>query len=113
MVVLHMIDDINLVKEYAGVEDVERGIVDSPGEDNIFEELQPVSMVNLLLDCLIPNRYRLVEMCRSSEELPVVGLVSWKFWVVCGRRLEGSYYRDEFAPRTFEHADDPIEHVVL
>lgn len=47
------------------------------------------------------------------EEFAVVGFVGWEFWVVCGRWLENLTDKDRFAPRTFEHADDPEEDIVL
>lgn len=54
-------------------------------------------MVDLLLDGLVPNGYWLVEMRCLPKKFAVIGLVQGKFWVVCGRVSEGSYYKGRCA----------------
>ena len=70
-------------------------------------------MVHLLLDAVVADWYRLMVAGRLVEELAVVRLVGGEFRVVCGRGSGNLTERDEVAPRTFEHADDPEEDVVL
>lgn len=49
----------------------------------------------------------------QSEELAVVSFVSGEFSVVCGTSLEALFDRDKRAPRTFKHADDAEEELIV
>ena len=80
-----MINDVDLVKEDTGVEDVEGGVVDGSRKYNIFEELQSVRVMYLPLDAFVAYRYGLMVARTLAKEVTIVGLVGGEFRVVCGR----------------------------
>ena len=54
-------DDVNLVEDDRGVQDVECGVIDCTSQDNILEELQPICVVDLALSGFVADGYWLVE----------------------------------------------------
>lgn len=77
-----MIDQIDLIEDYAGVEDVESRIFHGPSEDHVLQVLKTVSLVNFLPHAFISERYRLSKLCLVSKEVTVRSFVVGKFGIV-------------------------------
>ncbi len=77
-----MRDDINLIEDNTRVKDVERRIVKSTSEDDIFEKLKSVGVVDLSLDCWIVNWDGLVKMSGLFEEISVVSFVGGEIGII-------------------------------
>ena len=87
-VILDVCDDVDLVEDDGRVQNVEGRVVDGTRKHDVFEELQSVSMVDLLLDGVVPDGDGLMEVSGLTEKFAVVGLVVGEFWVVCTVRLD-------------------------
>lgn len=83
MVLLHVSDDIYLVKDYARVEYVEGRVVQGPGQNDVFEELESVSMMDFPLNGCIADRDGLVEAGCLVEKFTVVSFVAGEVRVIC------------------------------
>ena len=88
LVILDVCDDVDLVEDDGRVQNVEGRVVDGTRKHDVLEELQTVSMVDLLLDGVVPDGDGLMEVSGLTEEFAVVGLVVGEFWVVCTVRLD-------------------------
>lgn len=77
-----MRDDINLIEDNTRVKDVERRIVKSTSEDDIFEKLKSVGVVDLSLDCWVVNWDGLVEVSGLFEEISVVSFVGGEIGII-------------------------------
>jgi hypothetical protein len=84
-VLLYVGDDVNLVEDNTGVEDVECGVIQSACEDDVFEELKSVGVVDFPLNGDVAHDYRLMELGSVMKEVAVVSFVSWEIWVICER----------------------------
>ena len=113
-VVLHMVDDVNLIEDDARVEHIERRVVEDAREDDVLEELQPVRVVHLLLHARVVQRDRLVEVGGRAQKVAVVRLVRRELGVVC-REMSGISEDDAIGRRghTFEHAYNTDEVLVI
>lgn len=80
-----MVDYVDLVKDNEGVEDVESGVVESARENDVFEKLQTVGVVDFLLNCDVLYRNGLVEFGGYVEKLSVVGFVMWELGIIFGQ----------------------------
>jgi len=87
-IVLDVIDNVNLVEDDARVQNIERRIIERASKYNILEELEAVSMVDLLPDKVISYWNRLVEVCVDVEEFTVVGLVCGKLRIIYVAQLK-------------------------
>ena len=81
-IVLDMGDDVNLVEEDTGVDDIERRVVNGSCEDNVFQKLESVGVVNLALYADVTDRDRLVEMGLFVQELAIVCFVVGEVGVI-------------------------------
>lgn len=77
-----MIDDIHLTEVYETVEDTECSFIQDSGEDDFFEEMKAVGLVDLGLDILVLDLDYLAELSGFLVEFTVGRLVSGNFWVV-------------------------------
>lgn len=77
-----MRDDINLVEDDTRIQDIKCRVVEGTGEDDVFEELKAVGVVNFSLDYWVVNWYWLVELGGLFEEITVVGFVGGKIGVI-------------------------------
>ena len=84
MILLHVRDDVDLVEDDARVEDVKGGVVEDAREDDVFEELEAIRVVDLALDGWVADGDGLVEFSAFLQEFAVVGFVGWKFGIICG-----------------------------
>lgn len=83
-----MVDDVNLIEDDTGIEDIKCGIVQSACKDDVFEELESVGVVDFPLNGHVAHDYRLMELSSIVEEITVVGFVAWEIWIIC-ERLSG------------------------
>ena len=81
-------DNVNLIEDNAGVEDVERGVIQSACKYDVFKKLKSVGVVDLPLNGDVAHYYRLMELSSVVEEVTVVGFVSREIWVIY-ERLSG------------------------
>lgn len=72
-----------MVEEYEGVEDAECGVVEDAGENNVFEVLQAICVMDFPLDVLVLNLDDFFKFGLVVEVLSVIGLVQGEVWVVC------------------------------
>ena len=79
---MNVIDDIHLTKVYETVEDTECSFIQDSGEDDFFEEMKSVGLVDLGLDVLILDLDHLAEFGGFLVEFAVRRLVCGDFWVV-------------------------------
>jgi hypothetical protein len=63
--------DVNLIEEDKAVEDPEGRIIEQSSEDDLFEVLQSVRLVDLVPDDLILDLDNLSESGNLLEKLPV------------------------------------------
>jgi hypothetical protein len=77
-----VIDDIHLTEVYETVEDTECSFIQDSGEDNFFEEVKSVGLVDLGLDVLVFDLDYLAEFGRFLIEFTVGCLVCGDFWIV-------------------------------
>jgi len=77
-----VIDDIHLTKVYETVEDTECSFIQDSREDNFFEEMKAVGLVDLGLDILVFDLDYLAEFGGFLVEFTVRRLVCGDFWVV-------------------------------
>jgi len=77
-----VIDDIHLTEVYETVEDTECSFIQDSGEDDFFEEMKAVGLVDLGLDILVLDLDYLAELSGFLVEFTVGRLVSGNFWVV-------------------------------
>lgn len=77
-------DDVNLIEDNAGVEDVECRVIQGACKDDVFKKLKSVGMVDFPLNGDVAHYYRLMELGSVMEEVTVVGFVSREIWVICG-----------------------------
>lgn len=82
-IILNVIDNVNLVEDDAGVQNIERRVVERACQYNVLEELEAIGMVDLLPDKVVSYWNRLMEVCIDVKKFTVIGLVCWKFWIVC------------------------------
>lgn len=75
-------DDVDLIEEDTGVDDVESGVIDGPGEDHVLEELEAVSVVNFALNYRVADGDRLMEMRLGLQKFSVVCFVVRKVRVI-------------------------------
>lgn len=61
-IMLDMGYNVDLVEEDTGIDDIERRVVNGSCEDNVFQKLESVGVVNLALYGRVTDRDRLVEM---------------------------------------------------
>jgi hypothetical protein len=78
-----VIDDIHLTEVYKTVEDTECSFIQDSGEDDFFEKMKAVGLVNLGLDILILDLDYLAEFCSFLIEFTVRCFVRGDFRVVC------------------------------
>lgn len=89
-ILLDVCYDVDLVENYARVEDVECGVIKCAGEDNVFEELKAVSVVYFALDDWVPDDDGLMEVGVLVKKLAIIGFVVGEFGVIYRRlRLSG------------------------
>jgi hypothetical protein len=62
VVLLNMGDDVDLVEDDTGVEDVEGGIVEGAGKDDVFQKLEAVGVVDFALYANISDWNGLVKV---------------------------------------------------
>jgi hypothetical protein len=79
---LDVIDDIHLTKVYETVEDTECSFIQDSGEDDFFEKMKAVGLVDLGLDILILDLDHLAEFGSFLVEFSIRCLVCGDFWVV-------------------------------
>ena len=84
---LHVVDDIYLVKEDERAQGVEGRVIEHTSEDDILEVLQSVCLVDLFLDRLITELDDAFEARSAGEECSVVCLVCRELGIVCVSRL--------------------------
>lgn len=77
-----MINDIDLVEDDARVEHVEGRVIERPGENDVFEKLETIGVMDFLpySDILYCNG--LVEMSVFTKEFAVIRLVSLKLGII-------------------------------
>jgi hypothetical protein len=80
---LDVIDDIHLTKVYETVEDSECSFIQDSGEDDFFEEMKSVGLVDLGLNILVFDLDYLAEFSGFLVEFTVGCLVRRDFGVVC------------------------------
>ena len=82
LILLNVVDDVHLVEYDAGIEDIERGVVNGAGKNNILQELQPVRLMDLALNSLVAKLDDIAELGVLTEKFTISCLVLGKFWVV-------------------------------
>ena len=78
-----MIDDIHLTEVYETVEDTECSFIQDSGEDDFFEEMKAIGLVDLGLDILVLDLDHLAEFSGFLIEFAVGCLVSGDLGIVC------------------------------
>ena len=79
---MDVIDDIHLTKVYETVEDTECSFVQDSGEDDFFEEMKAIGLVDLGLDVLVLDLDYLAEFGGFLVEFTVGCLVCGDLGVV-------------------------------
>src|SRR6267154_646148 len=108
-----MVDYVDLVKDDAGIEDVEGGVVESTCEDDVFEKLQTVGMVYFFLDHDILYGDGLVKFGGYVEKLSVVGFVIWELGIIFGQVKLSFMCHAGITRHTFKHAHDTKENAII
>lgn len=78
-----MLDNIYLVEEDERIENGKCGIIEDTRKYYILEVLQPVGIMNLLLNLFVLDADNFFELGLVREVLPVVGLVEGEVGIVC------------------------------
>ena len=79
---LDVVDDVNLIEEDEGVEDIVRRVVQRPCHDDVLEELEAIGLHYLLFHPLFSERDDLLVLRGVLEVLSIRGFESWIFRVV-------------------------------
>lgn len=87
IVVTKVGDDVDLVEEQQGVENIEGGIVQHPGKDHVLEVMQAVCLVDLCQDYRVFDLDDLLEAICFGKEFAVRSFVLRIFRVICWRAL--------------------------
>jgi hypothetical protein len=80
-----VLDDLDLVEEDEGVEDGKGGVVEDARQNDVFEVLQPVRVVDLLPHLRVADLDDLLEPRGIAQVFPVVRLEGGEFGVVLER----------------------------